>query len=320
MEFVTKDQLERARQTPVLEYILAYESGDFRRVGSDYRSNEHPSLAVSERGFYWHSKAFGGKTALDYLTDVRGYGLVDSVCKLLGKRPQELQKSADSMPLAKKITPKAQSPLELKPFVLPPRNINNIRVIAYLQSRGIERPLILTCIKAGSLYESARYHNCVFVGRDERGKARSAFLRGTMGRFIGDAEGSDKRFGFVLPPSNPDSDAVAVFESAIDCLSHHSLCEQGFIEPFDGWRLSLGCTAPVALNNFLECHANVANCFICTDDDEAGRKAADKISKIPNITVSRCLPPAGNDWNEGLLALQKTQRLQNRAHSGAERR
>ena len=34
------------------------------------------------------------------------------------------------------------------------------------------------CVNQGILYESLPYHNVVFVGRDEKGQARYAFLRG----------------------------------------------------------------------------------------------------------------------------------------------
>jgi DNA primase len=97
------------------------------------------------------------------------------------------------------------------------------------------------------------------------------------------------------------------------------MCGQGFVEPFDGWRLSLGGTSLSALRNFLERHNGVAKCLVCTDDDEAGRRAYDEVRKIPGITVERILPIAGKDWNEGLLAMQKAKRLQNRANRGAER-
>jgi hypothetical protein len=140
-----------------------------------------------------------------------------------------------------------------------------------------------------------------------------------LGNFKCDAEGSDKSYGFVLPPSDPNSDTVAVFEAPIDCLSHQTMCKQGFIEPFDGWRLSLNCTALAALRNFLERHTGVTKCLVCTDDDEAGQYAADEIGKLPGITAKRTLPPAGKDWNDGLLALQKAERLQHRVHRGSER-
>jgi hypothetical protein len=151
------------------------------------------------------------------------------------------------------------------------------------------------------LYESARHHNCVFVGFDTNGKARFAALRATKGNFKSDVAGSDKRFGFILPPINPDSSSVGVFESPIDALSHQTL------EPcFDGYRLSLGCTALTALLCFLERHGAVNNCIVCTDNDAAGNKAAAKIAELPDISVLRLLPPVGEvgdvvkDWNEAV--------------------
>jgi hypothetical protein len=41
-----------------------------------------------------------------------------------------------------------------------------------------------------------------------------------MGDFKRDAVGSDKRFGFCLPPGSPGSKAVAVFESPL-CEAQH---------------------------------------------------------------------------------------------------
>lgn len=141
-------------------------------------------------------------------------------------------------------------------------------------------------------------------------------MRGTIGNFKCDADGSDKRFGFVLPPNDPDNDTVIIFEAPIDCLSHQMMCRQGFIDPVDGWRLSLGGTALAALTNFLDMHSRVKNCIICTDNDEAGGKSAAKIAKLPNVTVIRTLPPANhNDWNDALLAFQKAEHRKNRTIS-----
>ncbi len=240
MGWVTKEQIERARQVDVLDYVLTHEPGNVRRVGSGYRLKDHSSVAIAPGKWYWHSQGVGGTTALDFLVAVRGYTFVDAVCRLTGERVQE-----------RPIVGEVVLP-ERKPFKLPQRNINNNRAIAYLQSRGIAKPLILACIERGQVYESAKYHNCVFVGRDRHGKARFAALRGTFSDFKCDAVGSDKQYGFLLPPDNPASAAVTIFESAVDALSHQTLCLRGDIPPFDGWRLSLGCTSPAALMYFLE--------------------------------------------------------------------
>lgn len=71
---------------------------------------------------------------------------------------------------------------EPRPFVLPEVSRCATAAVAYLQRRGIDWKIISRCIRAGIFYESSRYHNCVFVGRDRAGNARFASMRGTMGR------------------------------------------------------------------------------------------------------------------------------------------
>jgi len=143
-------------------------------------------------------------------------------------------------------------------------------------------------------------------------------MRGTTSNFKRDADGSDKRYGFVIPPENPNSHTVACFEAPIDCLSHQTLCKQGFIEAFDGWRLSLGGTSILALEYFLETHKEITHCLICTDNDEAGELAAAKIAAIRGISSERSPPVIENDWNDALMLLQKTERTQNRARQNNE--
>jgi hypothetical protein len=308
MGWVSKEQIAQARRIPVLEYVRTHETDAFQHIGGGYRMKEHPSLAVTENGWYWHSREIGGKTALDYLTCVRGYGLVEAVCLLTGETPV----GRDRQPDAFSIHPSEPPTPDRKPFALPLRNGNHDRVLAYLQSRGIDKALIEDCIRHGVLYESKRFHNTVFVGRDERGKARSAAMRGTLSAYKCDADGSDKSYGFTLPPDNPDSTAVAVFESPTDALSHQTLCKQGILT-FDGWRLSLGGTSLLALERFCANHPGVDTYLICTDNDEAGNRAAERIAEIPGLSAARAPPPVGKDWNNTLQALLRSQRTQNRA-------
>lgn len=56
--------------------------------------------------------------------------------------------------------------------MLPERNGNNDRVIAYLAGRGISRGIIKYCIRTEKLYESREHHNAVFVGFDRQGVPR----------------------------------------------------------------------------------------------------------------------------------------------------
>ncbi|MDL2232144.1 toprim domain-containing protein [Ruminococcaceae bacterium OttesenSCG-928-L11] len=294
MPWVSKEQITHAKSIPILDYILAHEPDNVRRVGGEYRLKDH-SITMSHGKWHWQSQGIGGAsaTALNYLISVRGYSFADAVLHLTGTAP------------AYEITPKARPPTERKAFALPPRNQNNSRVVEYLQKRGIDKMLIRRCIADGSLYESHRYSNCVFVGRDTTGKARFAALRSTSGDFKRDAIGSDKRFGFILPPKNNASNIVAAFESPIDLLSHACL-----FPDFDGWRLSLGGTSVAALTHFLEHHSEVNHCVICTDNDAAGNRAAARIAELPDITTSREIPLQCKDWNEFLLQQKELNHLE----------
>jgi len=313
MGWVTEEQIERAKKTDVLEYIQKTESQNIKRVGREYRLKDHPSLAVSPGKWYWHSRGIGGRTAVGYLTDVRGYSFVDAVCAVLNERPAERSITEKAKPLGGDVRPP-----ERKPFMLPVRNRDNKRIIAYLQSRGIDKGVILECIEHGALYESKGFHNCVFIGREEKrpdgslGKARFAALRGTTSNFKCDVDGSNKQYGFLIPPNDPDSREVAVFEAPVDAISHQTLCRQGFIPPFDGWRLSLGGTSILALEQFLKIHPEVTRCLVCTDDDEAGNLTAERIAEITGITAARSPPSSGKDWNDTLMDLQKAERIGNR--------
>ena len=112
------------------------------------------------------------RTALDYFVEIKGYGLV-AVCTLLDESPQEYSDKSKGTMSAKKpmkntvlLANTDNKPLKRIPFALPLRHKDNNRIIAYLQSRGIDRDLILDCIERGVLFESKYYHNCVFLGKD----------------------------------------------------------------------------------------------------------------------------------------------------------
>jgi hypothetical protein len=158
--WVSKDQIERARRVSALDYILRHEQENIKRVGSEYRLRDHESLAVGDKGFYWHSREIGGKTALDYLTAVRGYGLVDAVCLLLNEHPQGRERSEGYDRPTRPGSRNAKPPVERQPFAIPRHYKDNNRVIAYLRNRGIDKGLILDCIERGDLYESVYNHNC----------------------------------------------------------------------------------------------------------------------------------------------------------------
>lgn len=300
MPGVTREQIAAAKQMTAIEFLRRYRPEELQRASSpgEFQLKSHDSFKISGETSLWHwkSRDIGGKSALDYLVYVEGVRFVDAVERLCSDTP-----SFTSLPPA---------PIqETKVFALPPAAPDNARVFAYLQGRGISRDVIAACVREGILYESEPYHNAVFVGRDENGKARYAFLRGTYPKgkpFRMEQTGSGKQYSFRVASTVP-SQRVAVYEAAIDLLAHWTL--EG---TSDKYRLSLGgiyapkegviaCPGklPPALDAFLARHPEICEIEVCTDNDHAGRWAAEHIQKAYQGRYQVCihLPPIeGRDW------------------------
>ncbi len=196
-----------------------------------------------------------------------------------------------------------------KTFSLPWARRCATSAVSYLQRRGISPDVISRCFRDGLFYE-ARHHGepvCVFVGKDEAGKAKFACMRSIAGSLRKDVYGSDKEYSFYYPPRNPDSRHVAVFEAPIDALSHATLQElKGW--KWDGYRLSLGGTSHVALTAFLKRHPEIRRVSLYMDNDLGGLKNARRIKamlhedqRFRHIRVGVNPPRTGKDYNEMLL-------------------
>lgn len=218
MPGVTRKQIEQAKEWDLLSYLQAYEPQELRKCGSEFCTVSHDSLRISNGKWHWHSRGIGGRTALDYLIKVRGMGFVAAVEALCGIGSViGVRVSGETAPVG---TASVEPP---KAFVLPEPNHYGTAMAFYLQERGIDAEIISRCIGLGILYESRRYRNCVFVGKDPEEKPRYACIRGTGNQYKGEAEGSDKRFGFCLPSQDRGCSSVTVAESPIDALSIASL-------------------------------------------------------------------------------------------------
>lgn len=94
---------------------------------------------------------------------------------------------------------------EKKAFSLPWARRCATSAVSYLQRRGISPDVISRCFRDGLFYE-ARHHGepvCVFVGKDEAGKAKFACMRSIAGSLRKDVYGSDKEYSFCYPPRKP---------------------------------------------------------------------------------------------------------------------
>jgi len=303
MPGVSKEQIAQAREADLFSYLRMYEPLSLKRDGPNYRHAEHDSLVYVTRKNYWYWNSRGRSiNALDYLIEIRGYNLVDAVNRLTGGEARASPSGPTPVPKTSRPQP------EPKPFKLPWAKQCATFMVSYLQRRGIDTEVIARCVKLGLLYES-RYHNeavCVFVGMDDAGKGRFACVRGISGDLKKDISGSDKRYSFCYPPEQAGSRQLAVFEAPIDALSHATLQRmEGW--KWNGYRLSLGGTSPVALTAFLERHPEIRRVTLHLDNDQAGLINARKIRtmlkanpRFRHVRVSINPPRGVKDYNEKL--------------------
>ena len=195
MPYIPPETVSKAREMDLLTYLRNYEPDELVHFGgSTYCTREHDSLKISNGKWCWFSRGIGGTSALDYLIKVKEIPFLDAVERITGQ--------AAIQPPVFVSQRKQEKPRVL---LLPKASKNADRAAAYLSERGIDRELINFCIQTGRLYESEPYHNAVFVGLDRDGKARYANLRGIGTDFIGDANGSDKRYSFGIPAAGQSS-------------------------------------------------------------------------------------------------------------------
>lgn len=299
MPRLTDEQIRAAREINLLSWMQAYEPHELKPDGPHYRTVTHGSLVIRNDGrWYWNRGGIGGVSALDFMIKMRGMGFVEAVETLSGVRAAPAYTRQEAAP--------RQAVAEKKDFLLPPASRCGTHAMNYLLRRGISSKAISRCLSLGIFYESQKYHNCVFVGMDDTGKARFAAQRSVGGDFKKDVYGSDKRFSFCLPPEQPGARQVAVFEAPLDALSHATLQER------DGWkwnghRLSLGGTSHVALTAFLERHPEIQRVVLHLDNDRAGLVNARKIKamlktdeRFSHVKVSVNPPHRGKDYNQDL--------------------
>lgn len=278
MPGVTREQIDAAKRMTAMEFLRRHRSDQLEKDAArgEFHLKDHDSFKINQSTSLWHwkSRDIGGRSALDYLVKVEGVDFVEAVRQLCENLPGRYTPSP---------------PVPQKVFTLPLPAENNRRVFAYLLKRGIDQKVIKACVQAGILYESAQHHNAVFVGKDDQGIPRYAFLRGTYTRgkpFKAEVSGSDKSYCFCLPPRK-DSPRVAVYEAAIETLAHLTL--EG---SEDKYRLSLGgiyapvegvgirpFKPPAALESFLVRHPKITEIEICTNNDAPGRWAGEHIAK-----------------------------------------
>lgn len=317
----SEEQIRLADSTDLAAY-LENRGYELKREGRQVKLAEHESLYIKGNQWYWFSQRKGGK-AISFLTEYEGMSFVEAMKILTGEEP-----------ISDKPLPKAK-PIErpaVKELMLPDPAENNNAVFAYLKSRGIDARIIKRCIDEGSIFQTNMFYlrkedgsyerkycppQVVFVGKDKDGIAKYACTRSCKGNEKHDAYGSDKAYAFAVPQTG--SKSVWVFESAVDLLSHMTLCGYSRND-YSTHRISLGGISPVALQQFLTDHPEVRYVNLALDADEQGREATKSITEFlgDRYKVYDHPPMNGKDYNEDLLYRQEQFR-QKRRSSDIER-
>ena len=161
--------------------------------------------------------------------------------------------------------------------------------------------------KAKTLFEDAKYHNCVFLGTDEQGVPRHAHKRScnSVGKaFRQNIEGSDPRYSFHHIGTDGQ---LFVFEAPIDLLSYITMHP----EDLQSHSYVACCgTSAIPVLSMLERISSPKEVYLCLDNDQAGEtgslRMAEKIAEQFNIASDRLLPEH-KDWNDALCARNQEQ-------------
>lgn len=305
LPYYSKEVIKKAKEMDLLTYLQNYEPDELVHFSGDtYCTKEHDSLKISNGLWCWNSRGIGGKSAVKYLTDVKGYSFIDAVKIIVEK--EKLQ------PPVKAIAPKKKRVYNLK---LPPKSPTDDKVKEYLTGRGIDESIIDYCLEHNLIFESLPYHNAVFVGFNEQSKPKYAAFRATENkRIMGECEGSDKAYSFKLTNDNSN---IHLFESAIDLLSYATLVKMHGKDWQNVSMISLAgvytpkekieeSKIPKALVTYLKSHPYIEKIYLHLDSDYAGRLATKTLKIIlpteyPNIEIVDNPVPRGKDVNDFLL-------------------
>lgn len=325
----TKEQYNFARyEASALEYAKA-QGYELVQKGRYAYMKDHDSMVFGTNGqWFWNSMNMKGG-ALEFVMAYEGKSLVEAVLILNQER---IEQAEEQLPHQQKadysIKEDEASPRE---FELPPKAENFKKLYAYLgHIRGFSQSVINVLVKKNVLYQSAEQlknnpertvTNCIFVTNNEEGTPVAAFKRGCSQKstFKMEVEGSRKDIPFALPV-NGKPNILAVFEGAIDAVSHACIYELSERDPFGIHRIATGGSPKMeAIEWYLKQHPEIDTIWLAQDNDQGGQKQKESIREtfMQDMAI-RELPPLQccKDWNESLLMWRKVleQSVQEQLH------
>lgn len=288
----TEEQREQARRTDLAAF-LRQQWEKVKRSGTEFVWLDHGQRVTIRGNLWFHQYEQVGGDAIDFACRFYGMDYPEAVQLMLAMRSVGVEAVRGT------VEPFAKQPLEL-----PPKHENMRRVYGYLlRRRGIDKDVLDAFVYRGLIYESADYHNAVFVGTDREGQLRHIHKHSTaaQGGFKGNAPGSEPEYSFHWIGGG---DALFLFEAPIDALSFITLHKQSWKS--QSHAAACGVSDRV-LWQTLKDRPYIRNVCICLDNDEPGQKAAQRISKAltEQKIQNSILVPTRKDWSEDLLFLRR---------------
>lgn len=255
-------------------------------------SGKHDSITVCGNRWYDHKNQIGGGP-VKFLREHYRMSYQEAMLELLGGG------RATALEI---VSPKNKSQnICKKEFKLPDANDDMRRVFAYLTKQRFIAPDVISFFAhQRKIYEDRDHHNAVFVGMDENDVPKQASLRSTISfgnAFRITASGSDTKYSFS---HFGNDEKLFIFEAPIDMLSFITLYQKN-------WQkhsyIAMNGVYENAVLNALESHSNLQDVYLCTDNDEGGIEAAERLRDIlaeKGYTEIFRIVPQQKDWNEVL--------------------
>lgn len=285
MPHYTESQISVANHVDLAAYLLS-RGEKLSRHGNQYLWEKN-QVWIHGHEWYSHYESKGGY-AVSFVMRYFGLSFQNAVEELIGG--SAISSVQQDMVIAK----------EMKSLVLPQRSETTNYLLCYLtKERFIARDVADYFIKAQTLYEDAKYHNCVFVGIDENGVPKHCHIRSTSGNYKRTESGSQAEYAFH---HNGESEWLFVFEAPIDMLAFITLHRKD-------WQkhsyVALCSVSERALIHRLDVNPKLRKVVLCLDNDSAGISACKRIKGIletKGYSDVRILHSVNKDWDEDIKA------------------
>lgn len=286
MPHYTESQISAANHVDLAAFLMS------RGEKLSHRGNQYlwekNQVWINGHEWYSHYESKGGH-AVSFVMRYFGLSFQNAVEELIG---------GSAVIISQAIEPDKIK--ESKSLILPPRSETTNRLLYYLtKERFIAHEVVEYFVNTKTLYEDAKYHNCVFIGLDENGVSRHCHIRSTSGNYKRTESGSQAEYSFHY---DGESEWIFVFEAPIDMLAFITLHRKD-------WQkhsyVALCSVSERALMHRLNVNPKLRKVVLCLDNDNAGISACERIKGIlENKCYSdvRILRSVNKDWDEDVKA------------------